>query len=112
MNLAIIVWYLTKYPDKYEALKKELREANPTEDEVQNLPYLKAVVQEGTQNQLGKPNKIPPVSLHRAASRSKEHSFQQVSKCLAHHSSFTTTQKSSTIHVISAQRGGSMQAKK
>lgn len=46
LNLATIIFYLTKHPDKYAALKREIEQRNPTDEKVHSLPYLHAIVQE------------------------------------------------------------------
>lgn len=61
MNLATIVFMLAKHPDKYARLQRELEEAEPTEDEVQSLPYLRGVVREGLRISMANPSRLPRV---------------------------------------------------
>jgi cytochrome P450 len=61
MNLATIVFMLTKHTEKYELLRKELAESKPTDDEVQALPYLRGVIKEGLRISMANPSRLPRV---------------------------------------------------
>lgn len=60
-NLAVIVFNLTKHRDKYERLRQEILDVNPTDDEVQSLPYLRGVIQESLRTSTANPTRFPRV---------------------------------------------------
>ena len=65
MNLGMITWYLAKHPNIYDALRQEIAQANdPSDDEVQGLPYVRAVINEGLRIGMANPTRfarvVPP----------------------------------------------------
>ncbi|KEF50931.1 uncharacterized protein A1O9_13011 [Exophiala aquamarina CBS 119918] len=60
-NLAHIIFQLAKHPEIYQALRKEIQDSIPTDDQVQCLPYLRGVVQEGLRISTANPTRIPRV---------------------------------------------------
>ncbi len=60
-NLAIILFNLTKHKDKYDTLRREILDTNPTDDEVQSLPYLRGVIQEGLRISTANPTRFPRI---------------------------------------------------
>jgi cytochrome P450 len=61
MNLATILFMLAKHPLKYQRLREEVTSAQPSEDEVQSLPYLRGVIKEGLRISMANPSRLPRV---------------------------------------------------
>jgi cytochrome P450 len=61
MNLATICFMLIRSPETYRSLQKEILSANPTDDELQSLPYLKGVIKEGLRLSMANPSRLPRV---------------------------------------------------
>lgn len=61
MNLATICFMLRKYPETYQALRREVLEADPGDDDLQSLPYLQAVIKEGLRLSMANPSRLPRV---------------------------------------------------
>jgi cytochrome P450 len=62
-TLSVIVFYLLKDPTKLQRLTDELRKANPTTSiELEQLPYLNAVVQEGLRLSYGVSHRLPRIA--------------------------------------------------
>ena len=60
-NLAVIVFNLAKHKDTYRTLRQEILDANPTDDEIQSLPYLRGVIQEGLRISTANPTRFPRI---------------------------------------------------
>ncbi|WYZ33775.1 hypothetical protein EsH8_I_000051 [Colletotrichum jinshuiense] len=61
MNLATICFLLAKSPDKYELLRREIAAADPSDEDLQGLPYLQAVIREGLRLSMANPSRLPRV---------------------------------------------------
>ncbi|KAK4443567.1 cytochrome P450 4A10 [Podospora aff. communis PSN243] len=61
--IAQIFWLLARNPDKYTALRKEVLEANSSDNHVntQSLPYLQSVVKEGLRVVMPSPARLPRI---------------------------------------------------
>lgn len=62
-TLTVIIFHLLKAPDKLERLTKELRDANATTStELEQLPYLSAIIQEGLRLSYGVSHRLPRIA--------------------------------------------------
>jgi cytochrome P450 len=62
-TLSVTMFYLLKEPAKLQRLTNELRKANPTTStELEQLPYLNAVVQEGLRLSYGVSHRLPRIA--------------------------------------------------
>ncbi|KAH7303943.1 cytochrome P450 oxidoreductase [Stachybotrys elegans] len=61
MNLATICFMLVKFPHKYELLRQELLSSNPSDEDLQSLPYLQGVIKEGLRLSMANPSRLPRV---------------------------------------------------
>lgn len=62
-SLSVIVFYLLAHPAKLDRLTNELRKANATTStELEQLPYLNAVVQEGLRLSYGVSHRLPRIA--------------------------------------------------
>jgi cytochrome P450 len=62
-SLSVIIFYLLKDPVRLERLTKELRKAKATTStELEQLPYLSAVVQEGLRLSYGVSHRLPRIA--------------------------------------------------
>ncbi|KAH8653520.1 cytochrome P450 oxidoreductase [Xylariales sp. PMI_506] len=61
MNLATICFMLAKTPSAYQALRREILETQPSDDQLQQLPYLRGVVREGLRMSMANPTRLPRV---------------------------------------------------
>ena len=62
MNLATICHELAKHPDAYQKLRQEVMKAKPSrEEDLQSLPYLRGVIQEGLRISMANPTRIPRI---------------------------------------------------
>jgi cytochrome P450 len=59
MNLATICWYLTKRPDAYAKLRKEIVDNHDVDP--QTLPYLSGVIKEGLRLSMANPTRLPRI---------------------------------------------------
>ncbi|CBF85400.1 cytochrome P450 [Aspergillus nidulans FGSC A4] len=58
MDVATIIWYLAKYPEKYIKLRTAL-ENNPPDGDPLSTPYLRAVIREGLRLSWANPTRLP-----------------------------------------------------
>lgn len=62
MNLATIIFFLAKSPEKYQKLRREVLETKATgDDDLQALSYLRGVVKEGLRLSMANPSRLPRV---------------------------------------------------
>lgn len=62
MNLATICHELAKHPECYQKLKDEISAAKPgREEDLQSLPYLRGVIQEGLRISMANPSRLPRI---------------------------------------------------
>lgn len=61
MNLATILFHLTRNPVCYKKLREEITSKGPGFDDLQSLPYLRGVVKEGLRLAMANPSRLPRV---------------------------------------------------
>ncbi|KIW46026.1 uncharacterized protein PV06_01719 [Exophiala oligosperma] len=61
MNMATILFNLTRQPECYKKLREEIFSADPGFDDLQSLPYLRGVVKEGLRLSMANPSRLPRV---------------------------------------------------
>jgi cytochrome P450 len=62
-TLSVTMFYLLKEPAKLQRLTNELRKANPTTStELEQLPYMNAVIQEGLRLSYGVSHRLPRIA--------------------------------------------------
>ncbi|KAI1378646.1 cytochrome P450 [Hypoxylon crocopeplum] len=61
MNMAMILWYLCKSPDKYVKLREEILERAAKDEDILSGPYLRGVVREGLRLSWANPIRLPRV---------------------------------------------------
>ncbi|KAJ9131801.1 Cytochrome P450 family protein [Pleurostoma richardsiae] len=61
MNMATILWFLSKHPETYEKLREEVLERTSSGEDILLGPYLRGVVREGLRLSWANPIRLPRV---------------------------------------------------